>query len=943
MSALPLWLRRRSAQIAGTATGSALVLILLGTAASFAATAIPLERSATQNSALRARVDQGGAAAKTLLARGDYGNLLAALASASADMTPTPDDLALPQSALAARISALGLPVSADRNASWTELVSGEEPAYVDDGAPVPVQAPLRIAPVYRSNLSQIVSAVEGTLPDSDQFGTDTSSAPIGFDVAVTAATAERLHLSVHDKIAVPANGTDSTPALELTVTAIVRPSDPGSPYWTQDPLAATANRVISLSGPAYWEAEVFVGPDEAVDLATAMMHQNPSLYYGIGLDLRSVTADESPRLIAGLTAAVSTAQALPLPLPEAGGAQAPTVGLSLSAGPLPLLQEFVQQRQTVQSLLDLVLGSLSALGLVVLLLCVWLFTARRTEEFRLLRVRGASSRQLVGLAARVAMVGLAPCVLGFVLGVVVVPGAPSPASSWWLPAIASALALAGPALAVAGDGALLVYRRGRRGAGVRSGEPVRRSRFRAARGVHRPAARVVGYSTLVLLCVGGLATLRAYGDTAAGPLAIVAPFLLAVVLAAAIRFLTPVAMRAVSRVATARGGTVSFVAAARAARGIPAALAPSFILVLALAVVALASMSRATITAAENSASWAQTGADVRITAPDNGFSNAAVDALEHVDGTSRAVAARVLYTGAFTLASDQWAAPQDTVLLIVDPARYRDLTATTPVTQMPDIPSAAAGRSGTVLASAPVATGLAGTPTLAMYGKSIPVTVGAAGTSTAALPGTADFVIVPENVVPAAALALVPVNTILIDGPVDQTKLAETVRARAPGSSVVLRSAALATLAASPFQSGTKELAEAALFAALALALVGVLAGAALTARARETTLAHLATLGLTERQGLMLVWLEALPGLVAAIVGGVACTVLTSLIVGSSIDLSVFTGSNQPVALRAAPGALVVAAGAIAVTALLAHSVDAMAARRRGVTAALRVGEQ
>lgn len=935
MSVLPLWLRRRCAQIAGTATGSALVLVLLGTAASFAATAIPLDRSATQNSALRAQLGQGGSAAATLVARGDYRDLVAALTMGSADATPTSGGLALPQSALSARLSALGVPVSSDRTASWTALTCAEKPAYVEHGAGVPAQPPLRIAPVYRTGLKQSVSAVEGTLPDSDQFG-NTTSGPIEFDVAVTEATAERLHLSLHAEIAVP--GVAFAPALELTVTAIVRPGDPGSPYWNQDPLAATPNRVIPLSGPAYWEAEVFVGPDEAVDLATVMMNQDPSLYYGIGLDLRSVTADGSSRLISGLTAAVSTAQALPLPGAGAQSGTAATVALDLSGGPLPELQQFLRQRQTVQSLLDLVFGSLGALALVVLLLCVWLFSARRTEEFRLLRVRGASSRQLAGLAGRVALVGLAPCVLGFVLGVVVVPGAPSPSSSWWLPAVAAAVALAGPALVVAGDGALLVYRRGRRGAGVRSGEPVRRSRFRAARGGHRPAFQLVAYSTLVLLCVGGLVTLRAYGDTAGGPLAIFAPFLLALALAAAIRFLTPVAMRAVSRVATARGGTVSFVAAARAARGIPAALAPSFILVLALAVVALASMARATITAAEVSASWAQTGVDVRVTAPDNGFSNTAVDALEHVDGAAHAVAARVLSTGSFTLASDQGAAPQDTVLLIVDPVGYRALTATTPVAQMPAV------SGGAVLASAPVATGLGGgTPTLAMYGRSIPVTVGAAGTSTAALPGTADFVIVPENVVPAAVLALVPVNTILIDGPVDRTKLAETVRARAPGSSVVLRSAALATLAASPFQAGTEELAEVALLAALALALIGVLAGAALTARARETMLAHLATLGLTERQGLLLVWLEALPGLVAAIVGGVACTVLTSLVVGSSIDLSVFTGSAQPVALRAAPGALALAAGAIAAAALLAHGADALAARWRGVTGALRVGEQ
>jgi hypothetical protein len=85
--------------------------------------------------------------------------------------------------------------------------------------------------------------------------------------------------------------------------------------------------------------------------------------------------------------------------------------------------------------------------------------------------------------------------------------------------------------------------------------------------------------------------------------------------------------------------------------------------------------------------------------------------------------------------------------------------------------------------------------------------------------------------------------------------------------------------------------------------------------------------------------LVMAEALPAVLAAVVAGAVCAVVLPHVVGSSIDLSAFTGTSAPVQFQPDVLALGLPAAVIVVLALAALTAEARSLRRRGVTGLLR----
>jgi putative ABC transport system permease protein len=130
-----------------------------------------------------------------------------------------------------------------------------------------------------------------------------------------------------------------------------------------------------------------------------------------------------------------------------------------------------------------------------------------------------------------------------------------------------------------------------------------------------------------------------------------------------------------------------------------------------------------------------------------------------------------------------------------------------------------------------------------------------------------------------------------------------------------------------------------------AAAAALFGVvvlLMMLALGARSRELTLARLFTMGLSPGQARRLVLTEALPLLVGAMIGGVACAWLLVPLVGPTLDLSPLTGSSVPAPVRADYTVLAVLAGGLLVLTLITLAAQAAATRLHGLARGLRVGE-
>jgi hypothetical protein len=81
------------------------------------------------------------------------------------------------------------------------------------------------------------------------------------------------------------------------------------------------------------------------------------------------------------------------------------------------------------------------------------------------------------------------------------------------------------------------------------------------------------------------------------------------------------------------------------------------------------------------------------------------------------------------------------------------------------------------------------------------------------------------------------------------------------------------------------------------------------------------------------------EAMPAVIAAMVAGAACALALPHVVGSSIDLSAFTGTNAPVQFQPDALALGLPAAGICLLALAVLTGQARGLRRRGITGRLR----
>lgn len=923
--------------VAGSGLGAALVLALLAGAGAFAATVVPRENAQAQSSALRAELAAADPITTSLFGSSDLSSLQQSLYPAAPDSLISVDQLAEPEKALSTELASLGVPLSTDRADYWQGLGTSQHKVGFTNA--IPAQAalpPVQTALNYRTDLTDHAALVRGTMPDS---ATSPSGAdrPGFFQVAVTEQTAATFHLGVGSTLMLASAA--QTP-IQLQVTGILKVRDPADEFWGYDPLAAAPQLVEAPSGATYWQSALFVGQDEVDALEAVFGGRGMPVEYALPLDLSHLTSGQAQPLANAIVTATSYAADLPLP-GDAGTQDLPTtLSVDLTGGPAGSLDQFLSQRRAVDAVLSMVVGSLAALGAAVLLLCILLLAERRSAEFTLLRARGASGGQLALLAARASAISLVPAAVGMLLGGALVPSPLAMFADWWVPAVIALVVLAGPGVVAAiryrARAAKSADRWSAAAVGVRTQRVgARRDRIR----------RAVGSAAAVALCGGAVAVLRYYGS-GSNLLAALAPFLIAVPIAIGIYYLAPPVVRALTHAAARRRDAVPFIAMARASRGSTIAWLPSLALVLTLAVVAVGSMVHDTVAAGEVDGSWAAVGADDVITAPvssSTGFSPAALHALTTLPGVARSATAGVINAGDVTLTPVVNNLPVDTAVIVVDAARYSALTAGTPAAQLPPGLAEPADPHAPVpvVASAQVAVDFAPNSSMTIGGVGFPVRQVGVATATAALPGARDFVILPSWALPRHGMAAASPSVLLLDGEVDATALTATLHRVAPGATLTQRATELSALTHAPFQADTFDTLDLSMLAAALLAVVALLSGLTMGARSREQALARLATMGLSRRQANRLVLLENLPALVAALIGGVVCTAAIGALIGPGIDLGVFTGTAQAVSLRVDPWTLTLAGVAIALTATVTLAGHTAAAHRRGVTAALRLG--
>jgi hypothetical protein len=207
----------------------------------------------------------------------------------------------------------------------------------------------------------------------------------------------------------------------------------------------------------------------------------------------------------------------------------------------------------------------------------------------------------------------------------------------------------------------------------------------------------------------------------------------------------------------------------------------------------------------------------------------------------------------------------------------------------------------------------------------------------STPAYPGGGTFVIMPLETLPGQAGQPAP-NMVLVTGSaIDHAQLSAVVGQWIPDSITTFRAAVLASLTGSPLQHGAGLIIALTIAAAGAFGLFIVILGLALGSAERELTLARLTVMG--HERTTELVMAETMPAVLAAIVAGAVCAVALPHLIGSSIDLSAFTGTSAPVQFQPDVLAFALPAVTIALLAVAVLATETRTLRRHGVTGTLR----
>ena len=901
----------------GDAAGSTLALALLVCGCVFAALAGPALSLHTRTEALHQTLASLTATTKTVQATGSWdeftspaGNFL----GPQRDMTAS--EFTTSTEEMGTGLSALPLTLAPG---AWAGLTTNLFGVTSGAAASAQAQAPPKLEVVYRDTLTSNTRVVAGTYSGT--------GAPAGaLAVAVTTQIAGRFGVHPGSRMQVQ---TVLGP-VTLFVTAILAERAPASTFWAQDIIAGTPELNQPPNAKAYWVAGVIADPDQLATMQDLFGGAGLEVNWEFPLAVGTVNADAAQGLFGALNRATTSA-------PTLTGTLTPAADTLTVTSPLIAdLQLFLETQAGIETVLLLLFVSLIVTGATVILIAARMMVARREPELAMLRARGGSLGQVAAVMAGGAALATLPAGLaGAALASAAIPGgALSSAAGWWLAGVAVAAALAGPPLIAAWQ-----HRRP-----APAANPAQITTADTGRRPRTAWRRPVAELTACAAAAAGLIVLHDQGVPAGGGIDLyltITPVLVAIPVVIIMLRLYPLAVRALLRVSARSTGATSFVAMSRAARSSLTGVLPAFALVLALSLATFAGMTSNGITNGEIAASWHTTGADVLIDAgPAAGpVSTAAVQAIAGVRGVRHATAVWLT----------TWVTPfgQPVTVIAVDPAAYAAVVADTP---FPAFPAAAIGRgSGPVLSVATTVPVVASPDAAAVLGTGPtqlnslypmgPFTVRVAGTlsGTPAVPGGGSFAIMPLETLPGLVGQPAP-NVVLVSGSgIDHAQLSAVASRVIPGSLITFRSTVLASLASSPLQHGAELIVGLTIAAAGAFGLFVVILGLALGSVERELTLARLTVMGHDRDTGLVMA--EAMPAVLAAVVAGAACAVLLPRLIGSSIDLSAFTGAAIPVQFQPDALALGLPAAVVVLLALAVLSGQARGLRRRGIAGLLR----
>jgi len=740
-------------------------------------------------------------------------------------------------------------------------------------------------------------------------------------EVALSTATAQLLQLRVGDRA-------NFMP--DLTDGAVQK-----VPIGDEQPLAIKVVGLFAVKDPQadYWFGDVTLG--------------TPEVRQSVDLERREIFAQAlvSPEQYANMLAATR-----PLPLgyeyrhfldPDRfdagrlgslGDAVARLEARYAGAGPLdrrveialgPVLSRYGAARAQAETLLAVAAIGLFACALANFGLLGALWYDRRRKETGVSRTRGAAPLQVLATQAAEGLLIAAPAGLaGWAVAEVAIRARGSSLSAW----LAFAL--------VAGTVILLVAAIA--GVARRPLGPGGRDDVVLA----RPSPRRLALEGLVAVAAAfGVYLFRRRGlesstggDGSFDPYLAGVPVLLGVACGVVALRLYPLPILGAARLARRSRGLALHLGLSRAARQPDISSAPLLVLVLALAIACFSAAMLSTLGEGQNRTAWRAVGAEVRIDAPEDGSLPAAL--VSRLDSMGEVARAYVQDAGV-------GGPGQATQLVALDLNAYRRVVSGTSAAvrfpaelRKPPIP---------VLVPALVSTDWPspGTFQAALPHQSITfITIGDRG-SFPGIPRETPFAVVPLAALEEAGGQPIPPNRLYVRG-VSAAAAQDAVQEAAPQAQIASRAAVVRSLRASPlvenvFRGFRAAIVLAALYAAVAVALMALIAG-----RSRSRDLALVRTMGASPRDALVLAAVELAPLVATALVLGIGLGIAIPYLIEPGLDLAFFTGTAaSPIVIPwTAPAA---AAAGLIVLVVATVVVVGVRARRAGLDRVLRIGER
>ena len=588
-----------------------------------------------------------------------------------------------------------------------------------------------------------------------------------------------------------------------------------------------------------------------------------------------------------------------------------------------PVLTRYATARAQAETLLAVAAIGLFACALANFGLLGALWYDRRRNETGVSRTRGAAPLQVLGAQAAEALLVAAPAGLaGWTAAELAIRARGSGLSAW----LALAL-VAGTVVLLVGAIAGIA----RRPLGPGGREDV---------AVARPSPRRLALEGLVVVVAAlGVYLLRRRGlestpggDGSFDPYLAGVPVLLGLACGVIALRLFPLPILAVARLARRSRGLALHLGLSRAARQPDISSAPLLVLVLALAIACFSAAMLSTLGEGQNRTAWRAVGAELRIDAPEDGSLPAGL--VSRLDSMGEVARAYVQDAGV-------GGPGQATQLVALDLDAYRRVVSGTSAAvrfpaelRKPPIP---------VLVPALVSTNWPspGTFQAALPHQSITfITIGDRG-SFPGIPRETPFAVVPLSALEEAGGQAIPPNRLYVSG-VSAAAVREVVQDAAPQAQIASRAAVVRSLRASPlvenvFRGFRAAIVLAALYAAVAVGLMALIAG-----RSRSRDLALVRTMGASPRDALVLAAVELAPLVATAVMLGIGLGIAIPYLIEPGLDLAFFTGtgSNSIVIPWTAP-----AASAASLLVLVAATVVVVGvrARRAGLDRVLRIGER